>query len=414
MKAAFNVLIADDDSFSRQTAVRMMRRLGAASVTEAVNGHEALRFAEAQSGTLDLIICDLRMPQMDGIETLRALAALDVTAAIILASGADPRVLRAARDMAFKLGIKMLWTVGKPLTLHRLQEILAEIQAEPPATNEATAPRQDSLTITAADIRRGMAASEFKAFFQPKVAMRSQVVVGAEALIRWQHPVHGTLSPASFLSVAFAANLFDVITDLMLTEAAAACARWRASGLDLSVSVNVPVVCISQALPQHLDDIVAAQGLDPEHVVLELVEDGLLESHEIGQEVLTRLRLRGFGLSIDDFGTGFSTLQQLLQAPFSEMKIDRTFVQSAPTDPESAEALLSSITLAHSLGMHVVGEGVETETQWRFLQDADCDVAQGYLLAPPLVESSFIAWIHAWNARQAPTHFSHASKGRAA
>lgn len=414
MKAGFNVLIADDDGFSRQTAMRMMQRLGAASVSEAINGHEALRCAEGQAGALDLIICDLKMPQMDGIQTLRGLAAQNSAAAIILASGADPRVLRAARDMALTLGIKSLWTVGKPLTLRRLQEILDEIQTQPPAAKEVVAPRQDLLTITAAEIRRGMAASEFKAFFQPKVAIPSRVVVGAEALIRWQHPVYGTLSPASFLSIALAASLFDVITDLMLTEAAAACVRWRACGLDISVSVNLPVACISHALPQHLDDLVTAQGLDPEHVILEVVEDGVLKGNEIGQEILTRLRLRGFGLSIDDFGTGFSTLQQLLQAPFNEMKIDRSFVQSAPNDPESAEALLSSIGLAQSLGLQVVGEGVETEAHWRFLQDAGCDVAQGFLLAPPLDESSFIAWVHAWRARQAAARAGHATDGKAA
>lgn len=393
MKPGFSALVIDDDDFSRATLVRLLRRLGAGTVTEAPGGREAITAAAAHDGRLDLVMCDLKMPQVDGIETTRCLAASYPGIAIILASGADDRILRAARDMAGSLGLRSLRTVCKPVTLQALRDVFLEIEGELDDAATKSPDRSCKAVFDRSDIERGFAAREFTAYFQPQVDLKSGQATGAEALVRWIHPQHGVLLPGHFLPAVWQACLFDQMTDLMLAEASEQCAGWRSIGLDFTVSVNLPPAClVSTGLPSRLEDIALAHGLAAEHVVLEVTEDGWLKKQRHGRELLTRLRLRGFGLSIDDFGTGFSTLQQLLHAPFNEMKIDRSFVAAAPRDPEAAIALKSSIRLARDLGLTVVGEGVETHAHWQLLQEAGCDVAQGYLIAHPLPAHAFTRW----------------------
>jgi EAL domain-containing protein (putative c-di-GMP-specific phosphodiesterase class I) len=237
--------------------------------------------------------------------------------------------------------------------------------------------------------------------------MSTRRVVGAEALIRWLHPVYGVLAPAHFLAIAQDFGLLEEVTNLMLSHAFRSCAGWRRAGLEISISVNLPVACLTTSdLPQRLGQIAASEGLEPEQITFEVTEDGWLQHQAVARTLLTRLRLLGFGLSIDDFGTCYSNLQQLLQAPFNEMKIDQSFVRLAPDDAESAAAMMSSISLAHRLGLTVVAEGVETEIHWAMLAEAGCDLAQGYLIARPMPGEAFIGWSDAWESEAPPAGFA--------
>jgi EAL domain-containing protein (putative c-di-GMP-specific phosphodiesterase class I) len=186
------------------------------------------------------------------------------------------------------------------------------------------------------------------------------------------------------------------MTEAVFRQAAAQCAAWARAGEQLSVSVNLNVASLgSRGLLQRLEAIVCDLRIDPASIIFEITEDGLLHQ-PIAREVLTRLRLQGFGLSIDDFGTGYSTLHQLLEAPFNELKIDQSFVRSAPMDKEAAVALTSSIALAQKLGLTVVGEGIETDAHWRFLEQAGCQIGQGYAIAPPMEAEAFPDWVAGW------------------
>ncbi len=260
-----------------------------------------------------------------------------------------------------------------------------------------------ALHISQDEIRRGLAADQFAPYFQPKVALRSRRIAGAEALVRWLHPTLGVLSSRAFLSVAHEARLLDDVLDVVLAKSAACCAAWRRDGIDLSVSVNIPIASLlSCDLPPRLAAIVAARDLAPAHVVLEVTEDGWLRNHAPARDTLIRLRQLGFGLSIADFGTGYSTERQLLQAPFNEMKVDPSFVRSVPEDRDCAAALTASIALARRLGLTVAGEGIETDAQWRFLEAAGCDLGQGYFIARPMPGAAFAGWATAWNRQAAP------------
>ncbi len=400
MRHDFAALVVDDDDFSRRTAMRILQKLGAGSVAEAADGNEALRQATTGEPALDLIVCDLKMPQRDGIETLRGIAAANLSALIVLASGADARVLRSARDMAATFGLRSLRAIEKPVTMQKFRDIFADVAASGAVTAVSRPARAIHAAITADEISAGLERDEFAAYFQPKVHMASRRVVGAEALVRWAHPQFGLLSPAAFFAALKTPRLFDALTEAMFEKSVRRCAALARAGLKLAISVNLPVTCLSDRdLPQRFEEVAHRHGVDPDHIILEVTEDGWLQNESIAREILTRLRVIGFHLSIDDFGTGYSTVQQLLQAPFCEMKIDQCFVRSAPDDLESAIVLKSSVALAHSLKLSVVGEGAETLSHWNMLASAGCDVVQGYFVARPMPGDELQDWIAAWNQR---------------
>jgi EAL domain-containing protein (putative c-di-GMP-specific phosphodiesterase class I) len=207
-------------------------------------------------------------------------------------------------------------------------------------------------------------------------------VQAVEALVRWRHPVHGLLLPADFVPLAETTGLIHKLTDRVLDAALAQCAAWRRAGLYLRISVNV-----SQAdLLDHLDDRVAAaldrHQLEPRAMVIEVTESAVLSDPTRARAMLIRLERLGVGLSLDDFGTGFSSLEHLKTLPVTEIKIDRSFV----TEMTLADvAIVEAITqLAHRLGKRVVAEGVEDRNTWRRLATAGCELIQGYVLSRPL------------------------------
>jgi EAL domain-containing protein (putative c-di-GMP-specific phosphodiesterase class I)/CheY-like chemotaxis protein len=391
--ASANALVIDDDEFTRKTTLRVLAKLGVLSAYEAASGIAALRCL-ADVPSIDLIVCDLSMPEIDGIETLRRLSDVNPSATIVLASAADPRILRSAKEMAGRFGLNSICALSKPITVAKLREALSGVTAQ------RSSQRQDaSAVITGEEFRRGLLAREFIAHYQPKVDFATRKLVGAEALVRWQHPILGLLSPGAFLPVAEQIGLLDELTDIVLAMAIAQCASWKRDGLAIAVSVNLPLTSLSsRELPARIESIVAAHDIDPSQLIVEVTEDGWLQKDTTAREVLTRLRLRGYGLSIDDYGTGYSTVQQLLHAPFNELKIDQSFVQNALVDNESAVVLSSSISMAHQLNLKVVAEGIETEGQWDMLAGLGCDIAQGYFIARPLPGDRLIAWDSKWEA----------------
>ena len=395
LPAAFTALVIDDDDFARVTMRRALQKLGAGEVFEAAHGREALDCLAVRP-SIDVILCDLNMPEVDGIETLRRLADLQLGHRIILASGADPRALRSAKDMAAHFGLKSPGAIAKPVTVTKLREALAGADA-PQTVMESPAPA----AVGTDDLQRGFAAQELTAHFQPMVSMATGALIGAEALARWRHPIHGVLPPSSFMAMAHPAGLFDALTESVLTAAVAQCAAWNRAGLDISVSVNLPVDRVaSRDLPERIDATVAAHGLAPHHLVLEVTEDGWLNHASVAREVLTRLRVRGYGLAIDDYGTRYATAQQLLDAPFNELKIAQAFVNKALQDRESAIVLSAITAMAHKLDVAVVAEGIESAEQWIHLRALGCDMAQGYFVSPPIPGEQFSDWARDWEERR--------------
>jgi diguanylate cyclase (GGDEF)-like protein len=246
---------------------------------------------------------------------------------------------------------------------------------------------------TMEELREALVRDELVVHLQPQIALDGGGVVGAEALVRWQHPVRGLLSPADLLPAAEQAGLLRPLTDTVLELALGAAARWWPER-PLPVSVNLTAANVNDLdLPSKVDRALARHGLPPAALTLELVEDTLMSDPERGRAVLADLRRLGVRTSIDDYGTGYSSLAYLRHLPADELKLDRTLTADVESDRRAAAIVRHTVALAHDLGLTLVAEGVEDARTAGVLAALGCDVAQGYLIARPMPLADFLAWL---------------------
>lgn len=388
------VLLVDDDEFVLDFVEDMLHGLGVKSVSRSLDGNAALAAVDGAIRPLQLIICDLNMPGMDGIEFLRHLADRGFEGGVILSSGSDKRVIKTVESLvqAHKLGF--LGTLQKPVEEAALLTALINFTGLEPKANYG--PIQE---LSPEEIRAGLDAGQMETFFQPKVTVADRRVVGAECLVRWRHPERGLIQPAAFISVAEEHGLIDDLTMAVFHKAMGHLKEWTRLGHDLKVSVNVSMDNLDRLdLPEVFADIVRQAGVETGRVILEMTESRLMSNIVTSLEIITRLRLKGFDLSIDDFGTGYSSMEKLKQLPFTELKVDRSFVCGATRDSVARAILESSVQMGHALGMSVVAEGAETQEDWDLLFAIGCDEVQGYFVARPMPAEDFIAWKTRWEA----------------
>ncbi len=245
-----------------------------------------------------------------------------------------------------------------------------------------------------AELRRTVTAEQLDVFFQPSVDPASGRVVGAEALVRWHHPVRGMVSPEEFIPLAERSGLIGQLTLQVLRRSLAELARLRSAGLLPSVAVNLsPRVLLDVDLPRQVETMLAAAGLPPHVLTLEVTEGAVMADPERALAVLEGLHRVGVHLSVDDFGTGYSSLSYLKRLPVQEVKIDRSFITRLAEDPADAAIVRSTIELAHALGLTVVAEGVEDEATLALLGTWGCEAAQGFHMCRPLPVGRLDAWL---------------------
>jgi EAL domain-containing protein (putative c-di-GMP-specific phosphodiesterase class I) len=263
-----------------------------------------------------------------------------------------------------------------------------------PAQVNPNLTQTDALSFTIEEIVQGIRNDEFEPFFQPKVELASGLIKGAEALARWRHPQKGIVAPYAFVGPLEDHNQIDKLTWLILSKSVDFCREWRTnSGLDVSVSVNVSAKSLADVnFADRVIELVKCRNLDCRNIILEVTESAATTDIGHSLENLSRLRMKGFGLSIDDYGTGYSSLQQLARIAFTEIKLDQSFIRSAATQQAARIILESSIDMAKKLGIVTVAEGIETEKDWDLLRELGCDLAQGYLIAKPIESSEFLMW----------------------
>jgi EAL domain-containing protein (putative c-di-GMP-specific phosphodiesterase class I) len=372
--------------------VLLLNKMGVHHVREACDGRSALAAFEDKDESLDLVICDLDMPEMDGMELIRRIGASGKSPSMIVASALAPDLLHSVEQMTRAQGVRLLGSIEKPATPEKLMPMLdGACNASPRAG------ARGGLKFSIDEIRAGLEGGEFEAFMQPKVRIQDGTVAGAEALARWRHPKHGLLFPAAFIGPIESEGEVDALTWAMLRSASASCKAWRKSGLAASVSVNLSPSTISNpASCEKILQIVREADLETKAVVLEVTETIAMTHVATSLENLIRLRMRGFGLAIDDFGTGHSSLQQLSRVPFTELKIDRSFVNGAAEQPRLRAILETGIGVAARLGIESVAEGMETHEDWDLLAQLHCDIAQGYFVAKPMEARAFPDWAAGW------------------
>lgn len=344
----------------------------------------------AGSRPADLIFLDLNLGGTDGISVLRRLHEHSCKSSILVLSGCEDRVRASAVEFGRQLGLKMLPPIAKPFD----QAVVAD------AIRRHTKV-QASLTVS--DVEHAIENREFSVHMQPIIDIRTRRVVGAEALVRWLHPVRGVIFPDKFIPMVEQRPLMLPLTLDVARLALAAVANLPG---DVSVAINVPPICLGDThFPDLLFDVAAAFRIAPERITVEITETAAMTDPVFTTAQVTRLRIKGFHVSLDDFGTGYASLVELHRMPVSTIKVDRSFVMQLLNDKEAKAIAKSIIGLGRSLDLRVVAEGVENLETLDLLRSWDCEMAQGYHIARPMPADALAGWIAAWEEKLAAHTF---------
>ncbi len=378
------VLIVEEDAAVVDLVGKVAKRAGY-TIASATSGAGFVQLLESFQPSL--VIMELHLPDTDGVELLKSLAARACTSDVLLVGNVDERVLAAAHQLGLGLGLAMCGTLKKPLAAAEL-------------STKLTALLHRGAEIDAQDLRRGIASGEVLPHYQPKVSLVQSrwIVDGVEALARWQHPRLGLVMPNEFISLAEQAGLIADLTSMMLSAVLRQVREWQDQGLRLSCAVNLPPSLVTDSsFPDRVAALLAENGVDGSQLVLEITETATIQNPTATMAILTRLRVKRVGLSLDDFGTGYSSLTQLYQMPFNEMKIDKSLVMNVPHSREANTMVGSLIELGHNLGLKICAEGVENGAALDVLATMGCDRCQGYFVSRAIPASDVARFAAQWN-----------------
>ncbi len=328
-----------------------------------------------------VITLDLAMPEMDGLELLRWLAAENCHTPIIIMSGFDERVVEAAKRIGLERGLNICAILSKPMRVQDIKgklELLKEIKSEP---------------IDKAHIERSFTERELFLLYQPKVSLKDGALQGVEALLRWRHPTHGILLPDLFIALAEETGMIDEMTNFVMMTALQQQKSWKREGLDLNIAVNLSSINLhNERFVEDIVDLCAAEEVPPDRITLEIKESTAMHHALETVDVLARLRLKGFRIAIDDFGSGSSSLAWLQRLPITELKIDRPFVKDAISSSDALIVVKTVIDLAWNMRISSVAEGIETAEHYQLLADMGCELGQGDAIAKPLTAEELVRW----------------------
>ncbi|MDD0976977.1 EAL domain-containing protein [Pseudomonas fontis] len=387
------VLILEDHSFQLMALHQMLNANGVYDVLTA-ESVEVAQQALSRRGRVDIAICDLQMDGSDGLELIRYLAESGLAASLIILSSAERGVIDSVGSLARQLGLRVLGCLQKPAssaTLNKLLSLYRQVSSEA-MPSVPTLDMTELLTLSAASLAQCQ--PQWVAHYQPKVSFDG-CINGVEALVRWHHPTLGVLSPAQFFPLIESAGLLGALSWHVLEQALALSASVRLeNGQQLPVAVNIPPQLLMQDdFGQRVIDALHRHAVPASVLTLEIIEtqDCQLDSRQL--EALLHLRILGCQLSIDDFGTGVSNLQRLLELPFSELKLPSEFVRGMGQDGRKAAVVAGAMITARRLDLKVVVEGVETQEDLQALKDLGRPVMQGYFIARPMPESDLRRWV---------------------
>lgn len=388
------VLVVDDDPLMTTVVTSLLRDAGVGDIRSAANGAEAQ--AHLTDHDAELVICDLNMPGMDGIQLLGRVAALGRRPSIILISGEDLRVLDSSRQYAEARQLVVLGALQKPVDREALFSLLAKFQ--PAIKPEDLRPR---VAIDADQLREGLANGAVHIAYQPKLDLQTGELTGVEALLRWHSPQLGAVSPCDVVHAAEQSGFIDELTFAILRRAVEDRCELAHAGLDINIAINLSLMNLQRPdLVDQIQRILAPMQEAAGHFTLEVTETRLVADLAQTLETLLRLRLQGFGISLDDYGTGASTMQLLAQVPSTELKIDRSFITAAPLSEQGRTFLKSAVDLGLHLGLSIVAEGIETESECATARELGCHCGQGYLFAAPMSLAELFRWVqHRTEAR---------------
>ena len=388
-------LVIDDDPLFQIVISEGLRASGVAIVETANDGVEGLEALANTTDDVDLIAVDLQMPNMTGVDVVRELARLGYRGSVIIISSEASNLRRSVENMAKLLGIDILGALGKPLDVDQLNDLIH--------TRRDNRQGENQRLLSRAQVIQAIENRNLIPYFQPKVNLRTRSVTGFEVLARHIENEAGP-APMNYLDAIEKFGLSIDFLCAMISQAAEQIDGWESPYRSLKLSFNLtPLAVQDSGLPDRLLAAVVRAGLDPKSVTFEITENHLLECTAASLEVLSLMRLYGFDLSIDDFGTGATSIEQLRTFPFTELKIDGRFMMASETDDFSRLTVETSAKLASMLGMTVVAEGVETPSAILFARRSGADEVQGFHFARPMSAEQTHAWLRSYEVDRRST-----------
>lgn len=386
-----SAMVIDDSAVQRRHAAGLLRELGTAVVWEAEHGQQALDMLLDDGVVPEFILLDLEMAGVNGIAFLERMPHRNIP--IALCSSREQRLIDSVQVLGADLGLRVVAALHKPLHLQPLVDAIEHSRVwAPPTAGQASG--CTGVAISKAMLSEAIERRDFEVHYQPKVQMRTGRVSGVEALARWNHAQWGWMPPDGFVAAAERERTIGSLTRLVLEEAFTACAGWRRAGADLVIAVNLsPLLIDGPGFVPWISELAARCELPTRRIVLEITESSLARQQSKALANVSELRLLGFGVSIDDYGTGFSSLKQLARLPVTELKIDRSFIQGACRKPRQQTILKSALELARQLSLVSVAEGVEEREDWDLLARLGCDMVQGWMIAKAMPADQLLPWL---------------------
>ncbi|HEX2048599.1 MAG TPA: EAL domain-containing protein [Acidimicrobiales bacterium] len=390
--ADYSVVVVEDHDFQRRTVVQLLRHLGVGTVSDAADGEEAWHVLQA-GPTPDIIICDIDMPGMDGVEFVARIAERDLACSVVIASGLETNVVRAVEAIGESHGVHVLAALEKPLTARRLGEVLRQYtRPQGPRTG-----RPETEAVPSEVLHDAFRSGKLSTQFEPRVDLTTGAVSSAEVGGRW-HGSDDDPVPASLFMPALAREgLLLAFVERLVDASAALVDETAPTRLDapvpFRVAIDVSLLPLSDGtLADRLAEMVHSRGQHPRRFVWELDDVALARASGVALEVLTRLRVKGFGLSMSHWGSGPSWTNQLERVPLSELKLDRRLVAGVTLDGKRLAAVESALGTARDLGIPVVADGCDSQADFDTLLALGCSEAQGRFVGEPMEAGEMVAW----------------------
>ncbi|MCU1765527.1 EAL domain-containing response regulator [Pseudomonas protegens] len=386
------ILVLEELSFERAVIIKILYHIGYDNIIQARSASEALSILQI-GGAVDLTICSLQLNEVNDVDSLtflRLAGEKNLIRSVIICSKIAPDLKHFLEQAISSMGIELLGDVEKPININVLDRLMRQKSQEASTQREVTT----SLKATPSrnQLLRAFTKHEIQAYYQPKIDLLTGDVIGAEVLVRWETEGR-IIQPSQFISAIESHGLWDTIFYSILEQGLKTLDLLRNSGYNLSLAFNLHCSQLANlTLTKKISSALRHYNIPGQNLTFEITESELMNDSSLPLENLIRLRIMGCGLSIDDFGVGFSSLERLCQLPFSEIKIDASFVQNMITRPNYKAAVEYTLALAASMNMKVVAEGIETIEQRDALLKMGCTAGQGYLYAPPMNWQEMLSW----------------------
>ena len=390
-----SVLIVDDDPLEITILSAYFNALGVSEIHSATDPASVLKKLGNALNNIDLVVSDLQMPHMDGIEFLRHLKAMNYCGKLAIVSGVGEVILEHSARLANMHNLNLIGHIAKPLTKSTMDKVFLAGHETQDIPSE-----QNDVIITQEEFSHALKAECIRPYYQPKVNINTGKVVGAESLARWIRADGTVVMPVNFIEFAENCGRIEELTLSLYKQVLVDLQKFLQFDPNQVFAINLsPKMLKNVSLPDRLCGMSNDMGIKAENISFEITENSILNLNALTLEVFSRLRINGFEVAIDDFGTGSSNIQTLRDFPYSELKIDRSFVSTAHSNEFSLKTLNAAVSLAKEMNLRTVAEGVETRRDWEIVKQAGVDLAQGYLISRALDPTDYLEFIANFNSR---------------